>query len=221
MLGAIMPEPLAIPPRRTVLPASLKVLLAALGTRSVVMMPRAASASAWGPRARPVTSWATPRAILSIGSCGPITPVELGTTSRGFSWIPRLAKCSATRWQVWMAWPTPSWPVASLAQPELMTMAWACPLRRWRLPAMTGAPGRRFFVKTAAAVQGRSARISVMSGLPEGLRPQVVPAARKPWGKVTQRGRGEVGMVRFLAERARWRKWGGWVSGGSWLEPGE
>src|ERR1035441_9688138 len=107
--GWIIPEPLVMPATRTAPRRNAVSAKAVLGTRSVVMMARAASSKrpGWRPAAR--------RGSASIILCGsistPITPVETGSTWLTGSRNNRAAAlqvASATAWPVRVApfgWP--------------------------------------------------------------------------------------------------------------------
>ena len=74
MLGAIMPDPLAMPLMTTGTPSISASALAPLGKVSVVIIALAASGHALSER----RSWSPGRAShrRSVGNCSPITPVE-------------------------------------------------------------------------------------------------------------------------------------------------
>ena len=78
MRGWIMPEPLVMPAVRTTPRRRLVSANAVLGTRSVVMMARAASSKRSVPR--PPTSRGRASMIFRGSSSTPITPVEAGST---------------------------------------------------------------------------------------------------------------------------------------------
>ena len=80
ILGWIIPEPLAIPPRRQATPPTVNSTATSFMRVSVVMIPSAASAE-WSPR--PAASSGIPLRIGSISRGWPITPVEATTTSSG------------------------------------------------------------------------------------------------------------------------------------------
>ena len=79
MFGWIMPAPLPMPNSRAP-PTSRN---AVLGRVSVVMMARAAASQPSG--ASSPAACRMPAAILSIGSRGPMTPVDITATERGGS----------------------------------------------------------------------------------------------------------------------------------------
>ena len=175
--GASMPAPFAIPP--TVTPESV-VADAVLGTESVVMMARAASASAAGPVASTPAAVVTPASRESIGRRSPMRPVEHTSTS----WDERpssSAACSAVRWLS----AKPSGPVQALAPPEFSTTARARPSATACWDHRTGAALTRFAVNTAAAVsRGPSFTTRARSCAPADLMPAATPVARNPRGRV-------------------------------------
>ena len=127
-LGWIIPAPFAIPP--TVRPS--RATTAVFDPLSVV---RIASAAASPPSAESAAAAAsTPARSFSIGSRGPITPVERTTTSSG-----RIPSRSATRSAVVRASTSPGTPVAAFATPALTTTAWGSASSRWRRETVTGA----------------------------------------------------------------------------------
>jgi hypothetical protein len=111
---------------------------------------------------RPPSAWSCtaeiPAQIFSIGSVQPITPVDATKTSSGA--IPSLR--AAASHIVW-AFRMPASPVATLAMPEVTTMARARPPRTCARETMTGAPGTVLRVNIAAAAQGRSEKSSPTS----------------------------------------------------------
>jgi hypothetical protein len=80
MSGAIMPEPLAKPLRRTATPSISAVAAAPLGKVSVVMIARAAGSHA-SADSRSTARGSAARS-LSAGNFSPMTPVEETNTSR-------------------------------------------------------------------------------------------------------------------------------------------
>ena len=120
ILGWIMPEPLHMPPRVTLLPPSSNSTAICLGTVSVVMMAFAASAPASGPSAFVSVSFRMPSFNLSRGSCMPMTPVEAtSTASPGIPSSSPAHSASARQQSI------PCFPVQAFAMPELTTTAWA------------------------------------------------------------------------------------------------
>src|SRR5207247_10359660 len=79
----------------------------------------------------------------------------------------------------------PAAPVAQLALPELTMTArtWPWLLTSEPRPTSMGAAVTRFLVKSAAALVGRSARMSARSGLPLALMPAVTEENLKPLGR--------------------------------------
>ena len=74
MQGWIMPEPLAMPVRRQDCPLATNGTVKRLGTRSVVMMPRAADSPPPGTMA--VASFSMPGRMTSMRKGTPMRPVE-------------------------------------------------------------------------------------------------------------------------------------------------
>ena len=89
--GASIPAPLAIPPNRAP-PAST---VAIFGTVSVVIIARAAEASALSPLPRARWIVLAPTRMDGMSSLTPMTPVEAITTSCGLH-SRRVATCSAS-----------------------------------------------------------------------------------------------------------------------------
>ena len=145
MFGAIIPQPLAIPPRVKVEPRTN----ASFWTWSVVRIPLAASSppetdsffASFGVAAR----------ILSIGKGVPMIPVEQTSTS-----LASIPSARAAASAIASASAMPSAPVPALALPELTMIAAARPpfsARRLR-SRITGGAANLFWVKTATAVTG-------------------------------------------------------------------
>jgi hypothetical protein len=116
MLGWIIPEPLHIPPTRTLAPPISTSSCAVLGTVSVVMIARAASTPALS-LSLPHAS-AMPDLIASMGRNRPMTPVELTRT-----WSGSRSSRSAESFAMSSASRKPCAPVHALALPELMVRA--------------------------------------------------------------------------------------------------
>ena len=148
MLGWIMPLPLEMPPRVTVLPPISTWAAASLGMVSVVIMAVAAAKEPSGLKV--FTSSGMPSWMGSRGSTWPMTPVEATTTSWG-----AMPKALAASWHMASAFSTPS-ALQVLALPELQMTAFAVPSARFFWVTKMGAPFTRFRVYTAAAVQGFS-----------------------------------------------------------------
>ena len=110
MFGAIMPEPLQIPATEKPSPRTR----ACFSTRSVVMIARAAAASAPSDRASEPARPAACRSIRGRSRYRPMTPVEATPTSR--SSTPRARPPIAA---IAAASSRPRWPVWAFAQPEL------------------------------------------------------------------------------------------------------
>ena len=143
MFGWIMPEPLAMTPKRTFLPPSSISSAAVFGCVSVVMM---AWLAALPPSAESLLMASlTPTSSLSIGSGTPMTPVEATTTSCGVQ-----PSASAAISCVALASFSPCSPVQALAQPALATMACAVPVATTAFEAKTGAAATAFCVKVPA-----------------------------------------------------------------------
>ena len=116
MLGAIMPQPLAMPPSVKVEPLTT----ASLGTVSVVRMPLAASSA---PSADSFfASFGVALRITSIGSGVPMIPVEQTSTCSA-----AMPSASAAAALIASASARPGAPVPALALPELTMIAAALP----------------------------------------------------------------------------------------------
>ena len=170
MFGSIIPDPFAT----HVIVASPTEAESALGCVSVVMMP---SAPTIGSSCRSAVMPTTPDSIFSIGSCTPITPVELTSTRLG-SVPSSVAAATAIR----RACSTPRNPVATLLTLLLAMIARSTPPLIVSRPRMIGAPGKWLRVNTAAAAASTSLANSVRSRA-DGLRPTFRLAQRKPRGK--------------------------------------
>ena len=148
ILGAIMPEPLAMPAMRTGVPSMKASATAPLGKVSVVAMAEAAKRQASGRRLSAVSG--TSSVMRASSSTTPMTPVLASITSR----LPtpsRLATLAATR----SAARAPALPVKELAQPALTTRARTSRPRlerSWALHQSTGAEPTPWRVKTPAQV---------------------------------------------------------------------
>ena len=151
---------------------------AVFGPASVVRI--ASDAAGPPPVERAAAAASTPARIFSIGSRGPMTPVERTTTSSGASPSER-ATCSAVE----TASSSPGRPVAAFATPALITTAWGSARSRWRRETTTGAAWTRFLVHIAQPTAGTSERTSATSGFPDGRIPAETPAAAKLLAAVT------------------------------------
>ena len=164
MFGAIMPEPLQIPATEKPSPR----IRACFSTRSVVMIARAAAASASSERASEPARPAACRSIRGRSRYRPITPVEATPTSR--SSTPRARPPIAA---MAAASSRPRRPVWAFAQPEFATIPPSRPRRIRSIISSIGGARTRFEVKTPAAVP--SARIRARPYLPS-----LMPAASTP-----------------------------------------
>ena len=116
MSGAIIPQPLAMPPSVKLEPFTIRVL----GIVSVVRMPRAASSA---PSFESfLASFGVALRMTSIGKGVPMIPVEQTRTCR-FS----MPKASAAACVIASASAMPGSPVPALALPELTMIALAVP----------------------------------------------------------------------------------------------
>ena len=141
--GAIIPEPLTMPPSRQPEPSRATVLVQV----SVVNMALAAASPASWLVDSSWAAWSMPASMGSRCSRWPMIPVEqTATCSAG---RPRFLP---VRSAMALAWSRPSEPVQALALPELMTTAPARPSSRILLVQMTGAARKRLGVKTPTAV---------------------------------------------------------------------
>src|SRR5205085_4084327 len=145
MSGAIMPEPLQNPLRRTVAPAIVAVAVAPFGKVSVVMIARAAASQA--SAARSGITFGKAAEIRSAGGGSPITPVEAMNTSCESQ--PRRPAAVAA---VDSTTCRPARPVNTLALPELTTIARILPPGRHSRHQITGCPGIVDWVNTPATV---------------------------------------------------------------------
>ena len=191
-LGWIIPAPFAIPP--TVTPS--REATAVFGPLSVVRIASAAASPPSGESASAAAS--TPASRRSIGSLGPITPVERTITSSG-----RSARRSATRAAVARASSSPGAPVAALATPAFTTTACGSASPRCLRETVTGAAWTRFRVHMAQPTAGPSERTSATSGLPDGRIPAETPEAAKPDAAVTDIRRGPPTAVVLRSRRGR------------------
>jgi hypothetical protein len=85
-----------------------------------------------------------------------------------------------------MAFLIPARPVQAFALPELTTTAETLGLFTWFLQTVTAAETILLVVKTAAAFAPVGQTSSAKSGLPDFFTPQCSPAAKKPFGAVTE-----------------------------------
>src|SRR5258708_25833534 len=114
MSGAIIPDPLQKPLRRTVVPSIVALAVAPLGNVSVVMIARAAGSHAAASSS--AATFGRAALIRSAGGGSPMTPVEAINTSRGTQSNSRAAVAAelSTTWR-------PARPVQTLALPDLTT----------------------------------------------------------------------------------------------------
>ena len=190
MLGWIIPEPLAMPPMRTRRPPNRASRAICLSTRSVVRIARAAASPP--SLARAATSGSRPAMRVSIGIGTPITPVEQMSTSSAAKSSRWARAAVAARLSA-----RPRSPVQALAWPELVSTARARPPLAASRSAQRSTQAARTneVVKLPAQTAPSGASSRERSGLPEGLRPAVIPAARKPAGAVRPPGMGSQGLV--------------------------
>ena len=150
IFGWIMPEPLHIPPMVTVVPFMSICTATCLFFVSVVIMAFAASVPFSGLLPKSGAIAFTPAAILSIGSCFPITPVDATRTPSSDT-----PSACAAAFAVCAQYPIPSSPVQAFAIPALTMITWAsAPLVTWFLSHFTGAAFTRLIVKVPALLQG-------------------------------------------------------------------
>ncbi len=159
MSGAIMPEPLANPLRRTATPSISAAAVEPLGKVSVVMIARAACSQP-SAESRAAASGSAPR-IFSVGRVSPMTPVEAMKTCFGS----HPSSCAAAAAVVATA-SLPARPVNTLALPELTTIARACPPERHSRHHSTGAPAVNERVKTPATAVPGASSASIRSSRP-------------------------------------------------------
>ena len=172
-----MAAPLALAPMRY----SPTVAWDCLTTVSVVQM---ASAKRSPPVSlRPATNASTDDRIVAAGKSPPMTPVEHASTeSAGRS--SRVATAAV----VARASRSPRSPRPAFASPLFTRTAEAGMICKRSRVSLTGAAGKTLVVSSAADPAGRSTSSKARSGRPLGLRPAVMPLARKPRGKVTLMG---------------------------------
>src|ERR1700722_18046207 len=184
MFGAIMPEPLAHPRRRTCFPPMRNFAAAHFERVSVVRMARLNFSNAAASELEQRTSCGSALSIFSTRSGTPITPVEHTKTSCGLQPSKPESFAAVLREAV-----SPGEPVQQFAFPELTITArilWRdlCKCSRER---RTGAACTRFVVKTAAAEAG-VLLVSKARSRPFFLRPQAVAAKVKPRGMFALEG---------------------------------
>ena len=188
MLGWIIPDPLHIPPTRTVTPPTSTSTWAVLGRVSVVMIARAADSP---PSGLSVShACAIPGLIASIGRKRPITPVELTST-----WSGSRSSLSADSFAISSASRNPCAPVQAFALPELIVSAWTRLRCKCNWSITTEADFTLFVVKTPPVSHGcaewtthRSSRWLVgMADAPvvNALMPHAAVPARNPRANVT------------------------------------
>src|SRR5580704_7484294 len=131
MSGAIMPEPLQNPLRRTVAPSIVAVAVAPFGKVSVVIIARAATSHA--PGASSAVTFGNAAEMRLAGGASPMTPVDEMNTSFG-SQPNRRAAAAA----VFSTTCQPTLPVNTFAFPELTTIARAFPAGRHCRHQITG-----------------------------------------------------------------------------------
>ena len=158
MLGAIMPEPLAMPAMRTLTPSISASAKAPLANVSVVMMADAAAGQL--SAATPSVISSSRAVIFSSGKSTPMTPVEPSITS--FARQPIRLAAAATR----LAAAAPGLPVKELAQPALTTRPRTEPSPDANpfLHQSTGAEPTPCLVKTPPQVVPAANRITSTSG---------------------------------------------------------
>jgi hypothetical protein len=156
MLGWIIPEPLHIPPTRTVTPSRSSSTAWVFGRVSVVMIARAAASPARGTRW--LQASAMPRFTASIGRYRPITPVVPTST-----WSGSRSSRSAVSLAIWSASRKPCAPVQALAFPEQTTIACTRLFFRCSRSITTLALFTLLVVKTPPASQTRSLAMTVRS----------------------------------------------------------
>ena len=204
MLGASMPQPLAIPP--TVKPSPRTT--ASLGRVSVVRMPLAASTWPWRLSLLGQLGGGVEQLAASAGGM-PIRPVEQTSISPGLQPTP-----SAAAAHIASASARPFAPVPALALPELTTTPAAIPpdaCSRSRL-ASTGGARNLFWVNTAAAGTGLPSSVASMAKSRRlRLTPAWQPAATNPSAAVTLKDR----LPCWTGPRPRRGRASGWRTGSS------
>ena len=119
----------------------------------------------------------TPRAILSMGRCVPMTPVDITNTCSA-----SISSAAATISEVARAFSRPIEPVQALALTVLVATArMDCGLAATRsISSSTGAALTLLRVKTPAATQSTSLTTREKSSAPAFFNPACTPATRKP-----------------------------------------
>ena len=138
MLGWIMPEPLAMAPRRTSLPPMVRETAISFFTVSVVMMAWAAVSEPSADRA--AAAWGSPAWMAEMLMVWPMTPVLATTKSPGSRPVAAAAAVLMASAFSWL------WGQQALALPLLATTPQATPFSRWSMVTYRGAAFTRFMV---------------------------------------------------------------------------
>src|SRR3981189_1866704 len=154
-----MPDPLAKPLIRTLVPSIVAAAVAPFGNVSVVMIARAAGSQAAASSKGAIFGNAL--TILSAGGGSPITPVEEMKTSRGLQ-PNSSAAAAAVRSQT----SRPVRPVKTLALPELTTIARTEPPGRQARHQSARAAGGAEWVNPPAIVVPGASSASITSSRP-------------------------------------------------------
>ena len=174
MLGRIMPAPLLMPVKVTVLPPIRTLLEWTLGSVSVVMMPWAA-----------LNQWSGPRLAMAAGRPATRRSRQLQDDAGGEGQDFGGGHASAQRGAGVLGLCRPSSPVPALALPVLMTSALiGPPAAGWAWQTCTGAAQKRLRVNTPATLVPGAKRNTVRSRrlalrMPASVTPISTPATGK------------------------------------------
>src|SRR3989344_8069156 len=174
MLGAIMPEPFAMP--ATTKPFAWTAMN--FGLVSVVIIASTADNPAFSESDNSPFTPFIADSIFAMGICFPIMPVE--PTIISFSEMP---SSFARSFACILAFFNPSFPVPAFATPETTLNAWHFPCVRRSRPRMTGGACAVFCVKTAAMAAGTS-EATTQKSLRLDLMPANFPTAFMPFTQV-------------------------------------
>ena len=182
MLGCIIPEPLHIAPMRHCFPDIVNSTAISFLCVSVVIMAFAASSASLTESDNFPDNSFTPATIFSIGSCGPMTPVEPHIT-----YSDAMPVASLTAAAVSLQFSKPFSPVAALAIPVLTTTACASFVSFTTfISHLTGAAFTLFLVNVPTQVAGTSLVRSIKSLLsPVDFIPTRILAHLYPFAAVT------------------------------------
>ena len=173
ILGAIMPEPLAMPAIETSTPPIRAVSVAPLGKVSVVQIAWAAAFQALG--STPATRLGNAAVSLAMGKRSPMTPVADTMTS-----VVRQPSNSAVFFAVAATSRAPALPVNTLALPALTTMARILPPLIASRHHRTVGPAVCERVKTPATLDPVASTATIRSARMFALIPHAPAPRRTP-----------------------------------------